>query len=108
MTGARAIWRHRLAMTAMTEQLRFPAGARVLTAQVRDGTLDEVDVWAEVDPDEPVVDIPITWVGTGPPTFSHRETPRFGRYLATVQIDAGRLVFHLYVDDDLAARERPT
>lgn len=102
VTGPRAIWRHRLTMTSTTEQLRFPHGARVLTAQLRDGTYDEVDVWAEVDPDQPVGDIPITVVGTG-----YREVPAFGRYLATVQLAAGGLVFHLYVEDDLVARERP-
>ncbi len=90
----RTIWRVRLRLTAH-QFVQLPAGSRVLAVQRREGDPDPnaLHLWAEVTPTEPrhVMLYSVRLVGTGDHPPEHLE------YVSTVQLDGGRLVFHVYV-----------
>lgn len=72
-----------------TQTLALPKGAQVLTVQVQHG---KVCLWALVNPKQPVLeDHTIEMRGTGHPIESGGL-----RYYSTVQLDGGRLVFHVF------------
>jgi hypothetical protein len=88
------IWKFPL--EAIDRQIvRVPKGARALTAQMQGGQLC---IWALVDTKN--VD-----TGVGMPVYIHgtghevRLLAAFGRYLSTVQMDNGALVFHVFVGE---------
>jgi hypothetical protein len=68
-------------------ELLLPVGAEPLTAQLQHG---RPVMWARVDPNAPGETRRFTWRGTG---YSADGT---GKYIGTVQNDAGTLVFHLF------------
>lgn len=90
----RTIWRLRL-QHAVVQQVQLPSGSRVLDVQRREGDVDPnaLDLWAEVTPTEPkhVMLYAVRLVGTGD------RAPEHLTYVSTVQLDGGRLVFHVYV-----------
>lgn len=94
---ARTIWRLRLARVP-SQLVRLPPGARVLDVQRREGTDDELDLWAEVTPTEPrrVMLYTVRLVGTG-----DRAPAPDGDlgFVSTVQLRGGELVFHVYATD---------
>lgn len=91
------IYRQRLVLAAPPERVVFPAGCRVLSVQRREGNRDTVDVWAEVDPEQPDQGIAVTLVGTG-----HAEVPPApARYVSTLQLAGGGIVLHAYVEGDV-------
>lgn len=75
------------------QAVQLPSGAQVLTAQVQHGLLQ---LWALVDTSQPIAVIRLRIVGTG---HDFPDADQW-RYLSTVQVDGGALVFHIF----LAAR----
>lgn len=71
------------------QSVRLPRGAQVLTAQVQ---RDLLQLWALVDPSEPVDTVQLRIVGTG---HAFLDADQW-RYLSTVQVDGGVLVFHVF------------
>lgn len=67
--------------------ISMPAGAEVLCVQMQG---DAPQIWALVDPGAPKEDRKFHWRGTGHPTGE------LGRYVGTVQLMSGSLVFHLF------------
>ncbi len=65
----------------------MPAGARLLAVQVQTGV---PCVWAAVDPKAQVVGRRFRWAGTGHPVLEA------DRYVGTIQLYGGALVFHLF------------
>ncbi len=74
---------------ASTQVLQLPIGADILDVQEQQAQLV---LWALVDPTAPTEERIIQIVGTGNPAPSD-----LGRFLATVQHDAGRSVAHVFV-----------
>jgi hypothetical protein len=69
--------------------IKLPRGAKVLTAQVQHG---DIKLWAFVNTEEELEDRLFRIVGTGHPL----QNARFLNYIATVQLMAGPLVFHVF------------
>lgn len=84
----KSIWKWPLEVTSVQE-LKMPAGAKILCVQVQ----DELPVlWALIDPNEPkIVQCRINVIGTG-----HRIEGDPGRYISTFQMAGGQLVFHAF------------
>jgi len=70
----------------------MPEGAEILSVQVQGGT-GAICIWALVNPDPNIrrVERSILIVGTGNPV---PDDP--GKFLGTVQLYAGELVFHVF------------
>ncbi len=69
----------------------MPEGAQVLAVQVQRGV---PCIWALVDPKMPAVDRKFRWVGTG---HAHQEAFWVDLdYIGSIQLEGGRLVFHLF------------
>jgi len=89
--SARVIYRYRLAITDFPEVV-MPAGAKVLSVgPPRDGQDFPLDLWALVDPAAPLAPRPFRVVGTGNPM-----PPDCGRFVGTVPVYDGRLIFHVF------------
>lgn len=69
-------------------ELWLPRGARVLSIQDQGGKLC---LWAEVDPEAPKEERRFFLFGTG-----HRVVGGPMRFLTTVQMAGGKLVWHIY------------
>lgn len=78
------------------QDIRVPKGTQVLTAQMQG---QELCLWAMVEMDAATigVDMPVWVHGTGHPADV---AATFGRYLASVQMMGGTLVFHVFVGKD--------
>lgn len=70
-----------------TAYVPMPAGAKILSAQVQN---ERPCIWAEVDSDAAIEMRLIIVHGTGHPVLQH------GEFIGTIQIDGGRLVFHIF------------
>lgn len=74
------------------QTVALPVGSQILTAQVQG---DAVCLWAIVDTSTVSKFVCPVWIhGTGQPVG---DAATKGRYLATVQLYAGSLVFHVFV-----------
>ena len=78
------------------QDIRVPKGAKVLTVQMQDR---ELCLWAIVETDAATigVDMPVWVHGTGHPCAVDE---KFGRYVDSVQMHDGQLVFHVFVGKD--------
>lgn len=72
--------------------VEMPAGAQVLSVAVQG---DQVCLWARVDPDEPKELRHFRCLGTGH-AFSEADQDTLGRFVGTVLLMDGGLVFHLF------------
>jgi hypothetical protein len=88
----KSIWKFELRPAVTFQTVSMPPNSVVLTAQVQ---REKICVWALVDPnDVGRVDYPV-WVHcTGHPV---RDAAIQGRYVASVQLAGGALVFHVFV-----------
>ena len=74
------------------QTVSMPPQSKVLTAQVQN---ENVCIWALVDPnDSQRFDYPVWVHGTGHPVV---DAAIQGRYVASVQLEGGALVFHVFV-----------
>jgi hypothetical protein len=71
------------------QDIMMPLGAEILTIQTQNG---EICLWAKVDPELPKVPHRVLCRGTG------HACRGVGRYLSTVQLAGGDLVFHFFSD----------
>lgn len=71
-----------------TLELTLPVGAQLLTVQMQQGMLC---LWALVDPEAPKRAYTLHCRGTG-----HRIGPEVGRYINTIQVEGGALIFHYF------------
>ena len=83
-----AVWKFPVEAFDIAE-VRMPQGAKILTAQVQNGGLQ---VWAQCDPEAPLVTRYIGVAGTGHP----RDDLNDATYIGTVQLFTGQLVFHVF------------
>lgn len=83
----KAIWKYTVPIQDVFS-FSMPDGAQVLTVQMQDGL---PQLWAVVDTDNPCVDRWFRLGGTGHPLGDDGL-----RYIGTVQLDGGALVFHLF------------
>ena len=84
----KVIWK--TVLSAVDEQcIRLPEGAMVLTAQVQRG---DICLWFLCNPDRQSIPRRIFIVGTG--NLMPYDVP--ARYIGTVQLEAGALVFHVF------------
>ncbi|GAA4845684.1 hypothetical protein GCM10023201_41330 [Actinomycetospora corticicola] len=90
------VYRYRLRVQP-TEDVAMPAGARVLSVQRRDHGDGAVDLWAEVDPEQPDATIRVQLVGTG---WAEIPAQPPARYVGTVQLGDGFVILHAYVTGD--------
>ena len=81
------IYKYQIAITDEI-YLSMPKGAQVLSVQVQH---DIPVIWALVDPDAPVVERHFHLEATG-----HQLPDLMGRFIGTIQILEGDLVFHLF------------
>lgn len=81
------IWKWPLAVTDV-QKISVPKGAQILTAQVQGDTLS---VWALGDTDVETEERLIRVIGTGNPI-----PPGPGKFIATIQLCGGGLVFHIF------------
>lgn len=70
--------------------LGMPEGATCLTVQMQDG---ELQLWALVNPKNPIKHYSFCWFGTG---HSMSESIGYAEHVGTVQFYSGALVFHLF------------
>jgi hypothetical protein len=73
-----------------TVSVSMPIGSEILCVQMQN---DIPCIWALVDNEKDDVLREFTWYGTG---HSVKENP--GKYIGTIQMMNGRLVFHLFED----------
>lgn len=81
------VFKYTLNMTDITH-VAMPQGGQVLSAQVQHGN---VQVWALVDPSKPEEARTFRIAGTGHP-IEHANI----RFIGTVQMQGGSLVFHVF------------
>lgn len=86
----RAVWKFHVPVQDSVLRA-MPTGAEVLCVQLQKG---QPCVWALVDEQAPVVQREFNWRGTGHPMGNA------GRYVGTVQLADGALVFHLFVGSE--------
>ena len=87
----KTIWKFELDVTDC-QKVMMPDGAEILTAQMQGNSLC---LWAVVDPREQVkVGRIIEMFGTGNPVDCDMGTER--RYISTVQMAGGQLIWHLF------------
>jgi hypothetical protein len=87
----KSIWKFTLRVED-TQTVSMPPDSKILTAQAQN---ENVCIWALVDPNDPQrVDYPIWVHGTGHPV---EDAASQGRYVASVQLSGGALVFHVFV-----------
>jgi hypothetical protein len=68
--------------------LEMPLGAEILTVQLQH---ENSNIWAYVDTDAPKATRHFRWYGTGHPMYD-----RLRKYIGTVQLASGNLIFHLF------------
>lgn len=87
------IWKFPLSVTD-GQTVMMPTGARCLSVQLQEhnGTLC---VWAMVEPTLPTVERRFLMAGTGHPLPDIVAAGQ-ARHLGTVQLDSGRLIFHVF------------
>lgn len=73
-----------------TQEVPLPKGATVLSAQVQNGV---ICLWALCNTDAPIAPRTIYTVGTG---HNFNMDPSVIRFIGTVQLSGGALVFHLF------------
>ncbi len=73
------------------QMVKMPKGAAVLTVQTQH---NNPCIWAEVDPDAPIVKRRFIMYGTGHPMLSEEVT----HYVGTYQLPQSGLVFHVYTN----------
>jgi hypothetical protein len=79
---------HKYPLEVADEQdVTMPVGAVILTVQVQN---NQPCLWALVEPDNPTQIRTILMHGTGNPGEC------FWRYIATIQLHGGKLVFHVF------------
>jgi hypothetical protein len=83
-----SVWKFDLTIAGAHEEVKMPAGATLLSAQVQHGG---VRLWAKVDTDAPIVTRTMYVCGTG-----HRAPVRGSVFVATVQMAGGALVWHIF------------
>lgn len=87
----KTIWRYELPIQDIVE-LTMPIGAQVLAVQKRDEYRKRIDLWALGSPDLKAFEKrTFRVIGTGNPVPA---VPL--RYVGTVQIEYGTLVFHVF------------
>lgn len=87
----KTIWKFPL-KTQDRQTVLLPVGAKALTVQLQHGY---ACLWALVDDDEMAKVNHTVWMhGTGHPAD---EAARYGRYLSTIQVDGGALIFHFFI-----------
>lgn len=74
-----------------TQFIEVPKGAAILTVQAQK---DIPCIWAQVDPDMPLIKRRILTYGTGHPI----DPTEAKHYIGTYQINGGHLVFHVFTD----------
>jgi hypothetical protein len=90
----KTIWKFPLAAAYMQE-VAMPKGARALSVKVQPGV--GACLWALVDDELPHNQrLPVWMVGTGQDAG---RAPVEGRYVSTLQLAGGTLVFHFFVKD---------
>lgn len=72
------------------QNLQLPEGAEILTVQPQG---NQVCLWALVSPDKETASRTIWIIGTG---HQIDTTEHLGRYVATFQLNAGELIFHVF------------
>lgn len=82
----RTIWKTTLSVTDR-QTLQLPRGAALLTVQMQ---FDMPQMWALVDPSQPIERRVIRIAGTGHPVDFNCP------YIGTFQLDGGALVFHVF------------
>lgn len=83
---------HRYPLEVVDVQtITMPAGAEILHVARREGTADDVELWAKVDTDQPPADRRFRVAGTGHPLDGTDLT-----YLDSVQLAHGQVVFHVF------------
>ena len=87
MNGTAEVWKYDVEPDEF--ELMMPRGAKVLSVGVQQ---NRVQMWALVDPDEPMVQHRFRLAGTG-----HQiKDPDELRFVGTFQMHGGALVFHLF------------
>jgi hypothetical protein len=90
----KTIWKFSIEVTD-EQTIRVPKGSRALTAQMQG---NQLCLWVMLDTDnaDRGVNMPVYIHGTG-----HSVLPEayHGRYLSTVQMDGGALIFHVFVGE---------
>lgn len=82
----KAVWKFEL--PSVVTDLQMPIGAGILDVQVQHGV---VCLWALVDVDAPRMTRTFRYIATG-----HTVMTNPGRYIGTVQMSDGYLVFHIF------------
>lgn len=89
----RTIYKYSFNLEDLTA-VELPEGAQVLSVQHQEGSdYRQLQLWAIVDPSRPMRTVHLVVRGTGHPMQGNE-----GDYLGTVQLLAGRLVFHVFTD----------
>lgn len=81
------IWKFTLEPKSF-QQIEMPAGAQILSVQVQ---REDICVWAVVNPAAQKESRILEIVGTG-----HRMSKATRKFLGTIQMDNGNLVFHVF------------
>lgn len=84
----KSIYKYTLTPAEM-QNIELPEGAEILTTQTQNG---EICIWAMVNPDAKKVIRTFTVIGTGWRIITESNL----KYIGTVQLEGGALVFHVF------------
>jgi len=82
------VWKYPLPQHDEEFSVEMPEGAEVLTVRLQGGN---PMLWARVKPSAPLTRRRFRWTGTG-----HPIDPNAGKYIGTLMLAGGRLVFHIF------------
>ena len=85
----KTIWKYDLPICDM-QGIDMPRGAEILSVQMQGN--QGAKLWVLVDPSKPKVNRTIIIHGTGHPVLQ----PENKKFIGTIQIDDGALVFHVF------------
>src|SRR5690348_4745124 len=92
----RAVWKYVLKIEDQ-QKVTIPWPAKVLAVAMQPTPQGEtICLWAEVDPDDKRIEVPIIIVGTGHPLPEPALPGQYLRHISTFQMHGGALIFHAY------------
>jgi hypothetical protein len=90
MKTIKTIYKYELQITD-EQGINMPIGAEILTAQMQG---ENLQLWALVDPDRDIKKRFFEVIGTGHDVTCFSNTER--KYISTVQLSGGKLIFHVF------------
>jgi len=87
----KTVWKYELVVTEL-QTIRMPTGALVLAVDKQGCSREALHLWVLVDPSKPSAGLDVWIRGTGQDV----DIPEYARYIGTVLLYGGNLVWHIW------------